>query len=393
MANSVSHIDSTAVAPRLIVLDPALVNKPIDHHWSCWQELAQIGRELKQPIFTYASHNFQLGTKDAVFPFFKTDTYLGDPAIQNWLNSPWEIRDEYKSLNIPADARVLMHTASPWHLDAIAWKLKEQRNFSISIGSILPSKFWSKDPSILITLDGRLRESFAFLREANMLLYSETGEYNYYSSDSINLPMLLQPASQESLTAAIRLRQKSVPPHDRIKFGFFGQPKKSKGFRFATDLAINLPHTQTHGSEIHFFLPPGYEESIKSLNRPDKIIGTSEFRSNIKLLTDMASVDVILCFYDPAIYSNQMSGLVADAILLGKPVLVTAGTQLERFVNMVAPGAAIHAEYSFDGLKKAIEMSSILWQTAQQQALNSARVVSELKSGDRFFKIVFGLDA
>jgi hypothetical protein len=104
----------------------------------------------------------------------------------------------------------------------------------------------------------------------------------------------------------------------------------------------------------------------------------------------MASVDVVLCFYDPSVYYQQMSGIAAEALLLGKPLLVTRGTSIERFLNNVAPRAAIVVDYSLNSLTSALNLPAEAWVNAGRHAKKAAGIIAELKSGQRYLETVFG---
>jgi hypothetical protein len=375
----------------LIVLDPGLNSaEKFMHHWSLFSELQRISAELGLNSVFYGSAK-EKSDNLGIIPHFTKGIYINDAEIRQWLNKPSELFSLYEGLNLARGARLLMHTACPWHMEGILQILKKRKDISVSLGLILPVRFWTKDPLLLAVVTERMQMLIDSLRCHDVFFYNETGEYKL-AGNSNSLPVLFAPLSYHTLHAAEELRIKF--PHAngaRLKFGFFGLPKKEKGF----DLLKTVIEANgiSKDMEMHLYIPDSVLEKFFHLNSFKNCyvhVRESEWPD---MLAAIASVDVIFCLYDPSVYKEQMSQIVSEAILLGRPLIISIGSSLQKFVHYVSPNSAIAVDYSKKGLEAALALPRRAWVNAGNQARNSSKVMAELKSGDRFVDIVFGLSA
>jgi hypothetical protein len=123
------------------------------------------------------------------------------------------------------------------------------------------------------------------------------------------------------------------------------------------------------------------------------IDATSHDMSNDAYLRQMAEVDVVLACYDPEHYGDKMSGVVPEAVSLGKPLLVSeACRSLAGFLDRYAPGAFIAGAYRADALADLMALPADLWRVVATKAHASSPVVRSLK-GMRRYLAAGGLDA
>src|SRR4029077_8458848 len=116
----------------------------------------------------------------------------------------------------------------------------------------------------------------------------------------------------------------TLDPTDRIKIGFFGAPFEDKGFEILLQLAAAAEVRSRF--QIKVFLPPGQQELVEKINSGnDGIWAISESRDVPTYFQCISSVDLVYTLYSPLAYKDRMSGIVQDAILAGKPLLVTSG--------------------------------------------------------------------
>jgi hypothetical protein len=383
----------TPKSAPLLILDPELnVTFQGGHNWSFFSELEQISRENGFEVAFYGnkwSPAVPAGI-NSILPFFETGYYLHESQVRKCLEFTSEIIACYEQLRVPPGSRILMHGAAPWHLEGIANLLEKRNDVRIAVGLLIPLKFWAKDEALLRAIDERLNTSLALLKRLNAFIYTETGEYHLLGR-SVHFPVLLPPISQRTRDVAARFRlSREITPNRPIRFGYFGLPKPCKGFNLLCNYLNN--ESPKDAMEVHFFLPeqPWLKEFDANINRARVHINKT---TNIEMLRDMASVDVVICFYDPCVYDQRMSGIVAEALLLGKPLLLTRGTSLERFVNDVAPRSAIVVDYSLASLTSALDLPAEAWVSAGRHARKAVSIVSELKSGQRYLETVFGLSA
>ena len=376
--------------PPLLILDPEL-NPTFQggHNWSFFSELEQISRENNLEAAFYGNKRSP-EDRHRIAPFFETGCYLHEPQVRKWLEFPSEITACYEQLRVPPSSRIIVPTAAPWHLEGIVKLLDKRNDIRLAVGLLLPLEFWTRDQILLRKVGERLNVSLLALKRLNAFIYTESGEYHLLGR-TVPFPVVLPPISKRTSDTAAAFREiRDSGPKRPINFGYFGLPKPSKGFDLLCDYLNN--GSAKEGLKFDFFLPeqPWLKEFNPKINSARVRINNT---TNIEMLRDMASVDVVLCFYDPCVYGRQMSGIVFDALLLGKPLLLTKGTSLERFVNDVAPGSAIAVDYSLAGLASALDLPAEAWVNATRYAQKAANIISELKSGQRYLKTVFGCDA
>lgn len=373
----------------LVYLDPDLNagKAHLGHHWTAFSEIRKIGIENRRATIFYGSRSSLESAQD-IYPVFATGNYLSESEISEWLNDPSIVRSQYRELYIPRGSTVLLHTSSPWHIDGLVSLLKRREDINCAVGLLLPLSFWTKDPRTLQKLSEVMGSLLSYLRDSHQFLYSETGSYRIGSS-YINTATLIPPISSKTQNHIERLRKRKPKRVPRsLRFGYFGQPKNTKGFDRIWE-AI-LTGVADESCRIEFFLPEDYQYFADPINSKPWCSAVLQKRGIKSYYSAIASVDVVLCFYDPEVYSDQMSGIVADALSVGKPVLVSKGSSLERFCESVSPGAAVATEYTLDGLRQGLRLPQSVWHTAEDLAKRSAAIVSLMRCGERYENIIRG---
>jgi hypothetical protein len=391
---------------RLFVVDPDLGDVNFGHHVAGREEIGRAADELGIAATFYSSNAGSLhahagGEQDAittaVVPTFSMGTYLPDPAgderLESLLNDTTLLDAEYATVPFHSGDCVLVTTASPWHLVALSKRLSEIPNLRIAIGMLLPPGCWTRNPRLQARVDSAIQASLAELMRHQLFVYSETGVIKW-PHRTVPTQVLLQPVSEftlQHLTAPAR--NPPAPAGARcLRFGFFGQPRSEKGFDLLLDALRTGAGVLREGREIRFYLPEIYGELAEQINQ--HVPGArAEARStdNQAFLADMASVDVVLCFYDSMAYADQMSGIAAEAVLLGKPVLATRNTALEGFLTRHAPGASVAADFTAPALLDALNAEEPVWRQRTRAAQASSSIMRELKSARRFFRCAFDL--
>lgn len=139
------------------------------------------------------------------------------------------------------------------------------------------------------------------------LIYSETGQF-WFGPQRVTLPVLLPPISAQTAEQMRRLAARRAPRDPSVTFGFFGGAYERKGVLLLIDaLRAGLPE---HARCV-FRLPVNHESFAQQLRELGPgVDATSSDMDNARYLQEMAAVDVVLVVYDPAFYSDQMSGIV-----------------------------------------------------------------------------------
>ena len=378
----------------LFLLDPALTLDEFDHHYCNFKEVSLTCREMQIDLHVLASAWCKTSSNHSATPFFKSQTYYFFESMSDFLSRIDAINtlvhNDYAETLFGEGARILLQTASPWHLRGLAERLDPVNNIRIAVGLILPSSFWTKDPELQILLDEMTAHAISRLERKNLFLFSETG----YSKASGHLPLCLGALmSDTSLQLCKKLaNQKNRDNTDNcVTFGFFGGLFDHKGLHLIVDAA---KYAASHvGHRIVFFVPPHHQNRISSLNMSGLEcveISTSELLYEF-YLTKMGSVSAVLCCYDRAFYGEQMSGIVSEAAALGVPAIVTRGTTLDRFLLTYAPGAGIPIEPDPVSLSAVLTLPYNYWEEKRKCALMSASLVQELKSCRRFLGLALDL--
>lgn len=327
----------------------------------------------------------------ALAPAFGIDGYakfgpneLTDAAVVKRLRAA--IDADVRALQAHRYDVLLMPTAYPMHLEALARCRDGLGSASLTVGMLMPPQFWAADDSVVPVLEHMLLDSMMALSERpGTVFYCETGSYAL-GLQRLSLPVLLPPVSAATAQLMARLQSACTSLKQPLRFGFFGQPFLSKGFGHVLTLAQSgMP---AH-ARLVVRLPAGYDELCAQLNAAGPHIdATSRPMTNGEYLEQMAHVDVVIAAYDPAHYALKMSGVVPEAICLGKPLVVSSGcTAIVDFLDRHAPGSFAAADYGIDGLAAAMNLPLGTWQRLSACAQASAAAVRTMKDAHRYLRI------
>ncbi|RYF34771.1 MAG: hypothetical protein EOO26_03295 [Comamonadaceae bacterium] len=290
--------------------------------------------------------------------------------------------DDLLQLDLATYDLVLMPTAYPVHLAALAEHLKTLPLPRLRIGLLMPPAFWACDARAAQWLEASVQQSLDALRAMpGVALFGESGQYRA-GSTVLALPTLLSPIADCTHDwIAAQVAQPS-PENETIGrplvFGFFGDPSPRKGFELLIHCVRGGLPT---GARLVVALPERHEGLSVSLDGCGPSVTAHALEAgNAPYLKAMQAVDVVLAFYDPAVYGTQMSGIVSEAIALGKPVLVAEGCDaILRFLEMHAPGAFMRLPADAGGLHRGLAAPWSAWQGHRRAARAAAAGVRELK--------------
>lgn len=372
----------------ILVLAPTL-KTPSGHDHAFCTELIQYAGVSNVRIF--ASEKFQPEPELPALPFFSVDPYE-----YRWIHReakrslPWQalfksaVKDLEK-IDFSYDTLIL-HTADPIYLAALAHALPRFRGI-FYLGFMLPPSFWLRKTVARWILSVVSDWAIGSLkRKTRVVLYSETGVLRF-DHRAVNCLLKLPPVQtvdSDNSPAAIEQTQGAT---DRIKIGFFGAPFEDKGFEILLQLAADAEVRSRF--EIKVFLPPGQQELVEKINSGnDGIWANSENRDVPTYFQCMSSVDLVYTLYSPLAYKDRMSGIVQDAILAGKPLLVTSGcTDMRRFIDQVAPGAYIHSDYSAGSAAKRLVSAIDHLSNLSREAKAGTGMVRKLKTFQGYFDV------
>ncbi len=296
-------------------------------------------------------------------------------------------------LDLSSFDAVLLPTIYPLHLlaleRAIASLSKTAVAPRVALGFLMPVSYWTKDAALRTEIGVRMREALFSLRaRCEVLAWTETGRYDFGDA-VLELPRLYPVVSAElgdRMQALAAIEPASLEGRP-VTFGFFGAPLRSKGIEVLVDAVARARMQPGFDARVKLVVPKGMEGMRETLSPlgPQLMVFSKE-RGNREYLEEMASVDVVLLPYEPGEYSEKFSGIVVEAIALGKAVVVTdACTPLVRFLDDVAPGSYAAIDYDASALASALTLPSLQWAPLVAAARASSGIARSLKSAERLF--------
>lgn len=382
---------------KIVIIDPGC-SGPAGHNGSLFEEF---GRELPALGFTptyLVSRRTPRGALAmpgmAVLPLFAFDGYTRNgPAFTDeaaCAATLAQIEAELRSVDWQGVAAVLMPTVYPLHLIALARVLPTvvpADTVRVSLGFLMPVSFWVEQSEIAEQLGALMLSATQLLQHHGpTLAYAESGRYAF-GETVLDLPRLLPPVSLQTdrLVAALR-EPAETGAESSVRFGFFGSAFGSKGIALLHRAvqqrcaAGNWPH------RVDLVLPAGAKGIVDNFSGfGPKVQATSRARTNAEFLQAMAAVDVVLLPYDPAHYGDKLSGVLFEALALGKPVVVTDGcAPLLQWLEQTAPGSYAACPYEAGALAELLNLGADVWRPLAAAAQTSAPIVCAAKSMRRY---------
>ena len=371
----------------ILVLAPTL-KTPSGHDHAFCTEL--IGYAGLSKVRILASDKFQPEPALPALPFFSVDPYA-----YRWIDNeakqplPWKTllrsaTEDLEKVDFTSYDKLIFHTADPIYLTALSRSLPRFGGI-LYLGFMLPPSFWLRKTMGRRTVSLASDLAIAWLKlKTKVVLYSETGAIRF-DHRSINCLLKLPPV--QSVESGIR----SAPSkeineaRDRIKIGFFGAGFEDKGFQILLQLAESVEIQSRF--QISIFLPPGQQELVEKINASNGAVwANSDDRDLPKYFGCMSSVDLVYTLYSPLAYRDRMSGIVQDAILAGKPLLVASDcTEMRRFIDRIAPGAYVHSDYSTAAAVTCLISAIDRLDSLSQHAQAAADKIRKLKSFQAYF--------
>lgn len=300
------------------------------------------------------------------------------------------IDEDLSALGIDGYDLILMPTVYPLHLEGLARRAADLQRQRLTFGMLMPPEYWAADVPAAPTLEQIMMDAVQYLYgQADALFYSETGAY-HCGEQRISMPLLLPPISAATAALLAQLERGAHSTLEATRFGFFGAPFPAKGFAHLLELARR--GVPDH-ARLVVRLPAGHDALCQRLNGlSPHVDARSRAMTNADYLREMAQVDVVLTAYDPDHYAQKMSGIVPEAICLGRAVLVTDGcAALVDFLDRHAPGSFATQPYGVDGLAAAMALPPVHWNRLARSARASAEVMRSLKEARRYLALA-GVD-
>ncbi|GMV45497.1 MAG: hypothetical protein AMXMBFR66_08950 [Pseudomonadota bacterium] len=289
-----------------------------------------------------------------------------------------------------ADA-VLMPTAYPLHVQALGRCAARLAGRRVVLALMLPASYWAQDALAVPALDAAFAEGLGALAgHCELFAYSETGGFDL-GGERLRLPTLLPPVAAPTMAL---LRGLATSPRaaaaDRPPvIGFFGSAFGSKGFeRLAAAVRSQLADGRVPRCRLRLALPPQQRHLARAVALAPWVEVVDVGTSNEDYLRAMAAVDAVWTFYDPGHYGQKMSGIVPEALALGKPLLVAEGCQgIVDFLEHHAPGSYVVGPYDARTARALLDLDPATLARAGQCARQHAPIARSLKDMERYLAV------
>lgn len=227
--------------------------------------------------------------------------------------------------------------------------------------------YWRLKPHCLARMRTRLGSRFLLCTDSEPL----SEDYaSVYGGRVLTLPIPLNPALFEPRGQAPRsfVTCYGLAGASALRVGYVGDARPSKGFPLLPSLVAAVAAA---GETVHFVIQcprPGSGDDHASppagLADLQALAGDPRFRVTLiaeKLSSDdyaalLRSLDVVLLPYAHQSYREATSGIFAEALALGKPVVVPSGTWMARELEKTGAGAVFSREQPADLAAKVLEV-------------------------------------
>jgi glycosyltransferase involved in cell wall biosynthesis len=141
---------------------------------------------------------------------------------------------------------------------------------------------------------------------------------------------------------------------ERVRFGFLGDGRLEKGLHHFVGAILDQKAENVPNAEffIHISNQQGRNAYYILKNVPNCTVLCKQFTS-VEYWDSAKSCDAIVLPYDPKYYHIRGSGILFEAMGLGKPVIVTAGSCLDWLVAKHG-GAGMRCDFTPESLLDAV---------------------------------------
>ena len=204
-------------------------------------------------------------------------------------------------------------------------------------------------------------------RRDHIRFFAESAPLQRYFQErsGVDLPVLLNPVSQELVFAAEVTRElrDQRGPRAPVTFGYFGEAREEKGFlllpgiveallasqgpeRVAFSLQVSAS-AQNDTQEVRAArarLVELRDSTANTAGRAPITLHETPFGDMMSYYAALGGCDAMLMPYDPKPYAIRGSGVALEALSVGQPIIVAAGTDMEETFR--GPGCLVAAEWT-----------------------------------------------
>lgn len=323
-------------------------------------------RGLAVTVFANKSLSATLSKDDSFVPVFSLGTYDLAPG-----NGPWsdlffiyhesaiyryELQSAMQKHSSDFDL-IFCHTVSDFEL--IAWKSFLRRNrlrghlfilerstprfHSCKRWKLLVHPYWRMKPHYLNAIYRKMRGRFTLLTDSDIL----TEDYaRIYKHRIVTMPIPIEtPAHQaeHNIPAESVISRYNLRNNGYVSFGYLGDSRPAKGFVLLPDMVQQVLEKdvklkfiiQCLSNEYESWRVPEAYEAFQNLQRlsekhSDRLILVKEKLSEEDYARLFNFIDVLLLPYTDPNFMEGTSNIFAEALALGKPMVVPKETWMSR---------------------------------------------------------------
>ena len=318
----------------LTIFDPSLIAFR-GHHW----EFAQlIKRQFASSFDVRFYANFRAETKLVLSlpaqPICQEGVY--PPSGDFDAGHDWMMAETIKSLgmidsrDVGPDAILMMHTVTLYQLSALAqWisAIPKARRPTICVQLQFPLEF--QLPS-----DSEVRKRAIGLARVAASTLAVTGRVRFASNSSLLADRLSRQLGQHCAVLPLPVRwpdlSRPTLPDPGVVFGFFGGLRPEKG---ASIIAQAIPAFAAQQPDTRFLVHAPISESDPSAiailkGVPQVELIRESFDRKDDYFKHFLKASCILLPYDPIEYADRTSGILVEALGLGRMIITTKGSWL-----------------------------------------------------------------
>jgi glycosyltransferase involved in cell wall biosynthesis len=390
----------------LVIIDPDALDH-FGHYLAYDIRISEAARELGFKSIILGHKGFKMENKPTVveslmkvFSLYSWQiaSRRNEPNIDDIIsfrnefsNAISKIRESYKDSEIA----IYMYTGSLDHAEVINDVIAKYDNIYANI-----NLFWlfmkvETDQDFIQRWQPFMQKVGVNESKVKITMPTKKMRDDYASVFNIYLPLAPHPSTTFSDPEAKILVKKSnyelqTPP----TILFPGGMRPEKGFELSIKTAITLSAARDRKC------------ILRSLSRPETpkdMIGLIELLdgTNVEVVSNvfddnefqlfLSNGDIIVLPYTAPIFSRRTSGILIDAMLLGRPVVAIKGTWLGDFVT--EKGFGIAAEYNVDSLMSAIETILSDYSTFSKSIVKSKNDYLREHSWERLLQSVLDISS
>lgn len=300
------------------------------------------------PCFTYWCHECNVGQRSDLDPEANADAIR--EAHERAIFA--DLRQLHRRFSFCAGDRLILNSVRQWQIRGVVKWLESQPERECPETALLlhftgqPEPF-CYDPAMRLN-----REAFAWIegspRGHHVHLYADATTLIDEYREMTSLEVGLAPFPHSCLCdPALTDRHPDRP----LRVGYVGEARISKGFHLLPFVADRLYHSdlaETVEFHIHSFIfypdQQFYYQAMAHLHRLPNVTLYPDILDPAEYEKFVNRCDVILLPYQREYYHRQTSGIYADAVGTGVPVVVSRGTWNARELKRLGGGLAVNPD-------------------------------------------------